>query len=77
MDVFDVIIVGAGVSGLVAAYDLQKKGLKVKVLEVYSEPGGRMRSDLYGGFILDKGFHLFFGKLQQVYFPCRPIIQNL
>lgn len=65
MDVFDVIIVGAGVSGLVAAYDLQKKGLKVKVLEVYSEPGGRMRSDLYGGFILDKGFHLFLNGLPE------------
>ncbi|MBK7504576.1 MAG: FAD-dependent oxidoreductase [Bacteroidetes bacterium] len=60
MDVFDVIIVGAGVSGLVAAYELQKKGLNVKILEVANEPGGRMRSDFYSGFILDKGFHLFF-----------------
>ena len=49
MDVFDVIIVGAGVSGLVAAYELQKKGLNVKILEVANEPGGRMRSDFYSG----------------------------
>jgi phytoene dehydrogenase-like protein len=65
MDVFDVIIVGAGVSGLVAAYELQKKGLNVKILEVANEPGGRMRSDFYGGFILDKGFHLFLNGLPE------------
>lgn len=63
MDIFDVIIVGAGVSGLTAAFELQQKGLQVKVLEVSSEPGGRMRSDDYGGFILDKGFHLFLNGL--------------
>jgi hypothetical protein len=44
---------------------LQKKGLNVKILEVANEPGGRMRSDFYSGFILDKGFHLFLNGLPE------------
>lgn len=45
----DVIIIGAGFSGLSAAYYLQRKGLTVKVLEVSSQAGGRARSDKMDG----------------------------
>jgi monoamine oxidase len=38
----DVIVVGAGMSGLYAAYTLQQKGLSVKVLEASKRIGGRM-----------------------------------
>lgn len=55
----DVIVVGAGFSGLSAAYYLQRKRLKVKVLEVSSHPGGRARSDKMDGFTLDRGVHLY------------------
>ncbi len=55
----DVIIIGAGFSGLSAAYYLQRKGLKVKVLEVSSQPGGRARSDKMDGFTLDRGLHFY------------------
>ncbi len=53
----DVAIVGAGMSGLTAAYYLQKKGLKVKVFECATQLGGRMRTDRIGGFKLDRGLH--------------------
>ncbi len=38
----DVIVVGAGISGLYAAYELQQKGLTVRVLEASQRSGGRM-----------------------------------
>ncbi len=55
----DVIIVGAGFTGLSAAYYLQRKGLSVKVLEVSSQVGGRARSDKMDGFTLDRGVHFY------------------
>jgi len=55
----DVIVIGAGYSGLSAAYYLQRKGLSVKVLEVSSQVGGRARSDKMEGFTLDRGLHFY------------------
>lgn len=43
-DEFDVIIVGGGLSGLMAAYDLQKAGLKTILLEARHTLGGKSRS---------------------------------
>ena len=40
----DVLVVGGGLAGLTAAYKLQKRGLKVKVLEKESRIGGRAAS---------------------------------
>ena len=39
---YDVIIVGAGMAGLSAAYELKKAGLSVKVLEQTERFGGRI-----------------------------------
>jgi len=39
--VHDVVVVGAGISGLVAAYELKKQGLNVVVLEARSRIAGR------------------------------------
>jgi oxygen-dependent protoporphyrinogen oxidase len=50
-----VIVVGGGIAGLTAAYTLQKDGLDVEVLEREDTPGGRMRSERHGDFIVDRG----------------------
>ncbi len=51
----DVCIIGAGISGLTLAYRLQKAGLRVKLLEKSSRPGGVMQTDLSDGFLFDQG----------------------
>ena len=43
-----VLILGAGMAGMTAAYELRKAGYKVEVLEYNDRPGGRNWS-LYGG----------------------------
>lgn len=50
-----VIVVGAGIAGLSAAYELQKRGTDVLVLEAASRVGGRMMNDVQDGYILDGG----------------------
>ena len=50
-----IIVVGGGIAGLTAAYTLQKAGFAVHVLEREETPGGRMRSERHGDFIVDRG----------------------
>ncbi|ADC89912.1 protoporphyrinogen oxidase [Thermocrinis albus DSM 14484] len=51
----DVIVVGAGISGLSVAFRLSKEGLKVKVLEKEEEPGGNIRTRKVGDFLCELG----------------------
>jgi phytoene dehydrogenase-like protein len=54
----DVVVVGAGVSGLCCARELHAAGLDVLVLERGDAPGGRVRTDAADGFLLDRGFQV-------------------
>lgn len=51
----DVVIVGAGISGLSLAYFLTKKGLRVEVHEARAEAGGNIRTTTHDGFMYDIG----------------------
>lgn len=56
---YDVIIVGAGLSGLCCARRLQQDGLRFLILEASDGVGGRIRTDEVEGFLLDRGFQVF------------------
>ena len=54
----DVVVVGAGLAGLVAARWLHRAGLDVAVLESGDDVGGRVRTDVVEGWRLDRGFQV-------------------
>ncbi|MHA1601347.1 MAG: protoporphyrinogen oxidase [Alphaproteobacteria bacterium] len=51
----DVAVIGGGVSGLAAAYDLACRGHKVTVLERQAHAGGNAFSENIGGFLMEHG----------------------
>jgi glycine/D-amino acid oxidase-like deaminating enzyme len=54
----DVVVVGAGIAGLVAARHLHRAGLDVVLVEAGDAVGGRTRTDRVDGLLLDRGFQL-------------------
>ncbi len=54
-----VIVVGAGVGGLVAALALAAQGVEVVVCEAQGQPGGKMRQVQMGGQAMDAGPTVF------------------
>ena len=64
----EVLIIGAGVSGLSTAALLVNENISCKVFEKFSEVGGRTATSLYNGHILDNGFHIMpFYKKSKIY----------
>lgn len=56
---YDVVVIGAGLGGLLTAAMLGRRGKKVLVLEREAEVGGRLRSVEIDGYILDAGAYLW------------------
>ncbi len=54
----DVLVVGAGLSGLGCALHLSQAGVAVRLLEASDGVGGRVRTDVVAGFRLDRGFQV-------------------
>jgi hypothetical protein len=54
------IIVGAGLAGLTCAKVLRERGAEVAVFEASEGVGGRVRTDEQDGFLLDRGFQVYF-----------------
>jgi oxygen-dependent protoporphyrinogen oxidase len=51
----DIIIVGAGISGLSGAWFLRARGKRVRVLEAGAQPGGCLTSTHHDGFLFEGG----------------------
>ncbi|MTJ14060.1 carotene isomerase [Anabaena sp. UHCC 0187] len=60
-ELFDVIIIGSGIGGLVTATQLAAKGAKVIVLESYLIPGGSAGYFQSQGYTFDVGASMIFG----------------
>jgi len=55
---FDIIIVGAGIAGLVAAAKCEQAGFSTLLIESQDQVGGRVRTDKIDGFSLERGFQV-------------------
>lgn len=53
-----ILILGAGISGLVCAIELEKKGFRPTIIDQNNFVGGRVASDFYGDLPLDIGFQV-------------------
>ncbi len=58
-DEYDVVIIGAGISGLVCGCYLAKAGMKVLIAEQHYKPGGYCTSFKRQGFTFDAAAHSF------------------
>lgn len=58
MDQQRIYIIGAGISGLIAALELESGGYSPIILEASDGVGGRVRTDIEDGFRLDRGFQV-------------------
>ena len=58
---YDVVIIGSGLGGLVCGSLLAREGKKVLVLERQAQPGGCMQSYRRGGLSFDTGLHYIGG----------------
>lgn len=61
-----VYVVGAGPSGLAAAWRLQQLGRPVVVLEAKDVPGGKIRTRVEDGFLLEEGASILPGAYEHV-----------
>ena len=73
----DVIVIGAGLSGLTAAALLAKRGLKVKLLEQHYQPGGSCGAFRRNGVTFDQGTAMLYGFGSQGSNPHRYIMSEL
>jgi len=83
MGKYDVIVVGAGVTGLLSALVLAKHGKKVLILEKSKHVGGNCNSYVVDGFQVDTGAHAIthliegpLKRLMESYFDYLPVFED-
>jgi protoporphyrinogen oxidase len=55
---YKIHIIGAGISGLIAAQVLENHGYHPTIIEASATVGGRVKSDIVNGYTLDHGFQV-------------------
>lgn len=55
---YKIHIIGAGISGLIAATVLEKNGFHPVIIEATDRVGGRVKTDIVDGYQLDRGFQV-------------------
>ncbi len=74
MNVYDTIIVGAGMAGLAAASEIYKSNKNIMVLEARDRIGGRLSSErLPDGVLYERGGELIHGTKNQMYVLVREL----
>ncbi len=59
----DLIVVGAGISGLAAAWEGQRQGARVVVLDAAADPGGKLQTSPFAGIALDESADAFLARV--------------
>ena len=60
-----IIIIGGGLAGLAAAVQLETKNIPYVLLESSDGFGGRARTDIVDGYILDRGFAIYLSSYEE------------
>ena len=61
------MVVGAGIAGLTAAKILSENNKEVLLVEKSNSVGGRVKTDMYEGFLLDHGFQVLLTAYPEVH----------
>ena len=71
----NIAIIGAGVSGLIAALTLEKEGYSPTIYEATDRVGGRVKTDIVEGYQLDHGFQVLLDAypMAQKYLDYQPL----
>ncbi|WP_034058438.1 protoporphyrinogen/coproporphyrinogen oxidase [Lacinutrix jangbogonensis] len=54
----NIYIIGAGISGLITALELEKAGFSPTIIEASASVGGRVKTETINGYVLDRGFQV-------------------
>ena len=68
-----VAVVGAGIAGLSAAYELRRAGVEVVVFEAADRPGGKLQTRQFVGMDLDEGADSFLARVPWGVQLCRDL----
>ncbi len=69
----NVVIIGGGITGLAAAWELQKQGIEYTLLEASDRLGGKIVTERVDGFIIEGGADSFLAQKPWAWQLCREI----
>jgi len=66
----DLAVVGAGISGLAAAWEARRQGARVVVLDAAPRPGGKLQTSAFAGAALDEAADAFLARVPEAVELC-------